>query len=71
VGILVSGSSTGIARALKKGMHGTFTQKVMLCMIAAFLAASLFEWGKLFVEGADDALNGAYKSKAPVATTRR
>jgi hypothetical protein len=34
-------------------------------MIAAFLAASLFEWGKLFIEGADDALNGGYKHRAP------
>jgi hypothetical protein len=58
-------------RALKTAMHGTFTQKVILCMIAAFLTAGLFEWGKLFVEGADDALNGAYQHKAPLQTSRR
>jgi hypothetical protein len=52
-------------------MHGTFTQKVILCMIAAFLAAGLFEWGKLFVEGADDALNGSYQRKAPLQATSR
>jgi len=46
-------------------MHGTFGQKVILCMIAAFLTAALFEWGKLFIEGADDALNGGYKHRAP------
>jgi hypothetical protein len=42
-------------------MHATFFQKVVLCIIAAFLAASLIEWGKVFVEGADDALNAGYK----------
>lgn len=42
-------------------MHATFIQKVLICMIAAFLAASLIQWGKVFVTGADDALNGAYK----------
>jgi hypothetical protein len=30
-------------------------------MIAGFLAASLIEWGKVFIEGADNALNGDYK----------
>ena len=52
-------------------MHGTFTQKVILCMIAAFLAAGLFEWGKLFIEGADDALNHGYQHHAPLPVTRR
>jgi hypothetical protein len=47
-------------------MHGTFGQKVILCMIAAFLAAALFEWGKLFIEGADDALNKGYKHRSPL-----
>ena len=32
-------------------------------MIAAFLAASLVQWGKVFVTGADEALNGGYKSR--------
>lgn len=52
-------------------MHATFTQKVILCMIAGFLAASLFEWGKLFIEGADDALNKGYKSRGPAQVTAR
>jgi hypothetical protein len=30
-------------------------------MIAAFFAAALIQWGKIFVTGADDALNGGYK----------
>jgi len=30
-------------------------------MIMAFLTAGLFEWAKLFIEGADDALNKGYK----------
>ena len=46
-------------------MQGTFLQKVVLCMIAGFLAACLVEWGKVFVSGADDALNKSYKHAAP------
>ena len=42
-------------------MHATFFQKVLICAFAAFLAASLVEWAKVFVEGADDALNMGYK----------
>jgi hypothetical protein len=30
-------------------------------MIMAFLAAGLVEWAKLFIEGADDALNKGYQ----------
>ena len=45
-------------------MHATFTQKVLLCAIAGFLAASLIQWGKVFVEGADDALNKGYEHRA-------
>jgi hypothetical protein len=30
-------------------------------MIAAFFAACLIQWGKVFVIGADDALNGDYR----------
>ncbi|MEY2546320.1 MAG: hypothetical protein QOG48_1437 [Verrucomicrobiota bacterium] len=41
--------------------QATFTQKVILCAVLGFLAASLIEWGKVFVEGADDALNKGYK----------
>ena len=42
-------------------MHSTFFQKVIICMVIAFFAACLIQWGKVFVEGADDALNGSYK----------
>jgi hypothetical protein len=42
-------------------MHSTFFQKVILCMIAGFFAACLFMWGKVFIQGADDALNGDYR----------
>ena len=38
-------------------------QKVIICAVLGFLAAALIEWGKVFVEGADDALNGAYKAR--------
>ena len=44
-------------------MHSTFLQKVIICAVLGFLAAALFEWGRVFVEGADDALNGSYNKK--------
>ncbi len=50
-------------------MHSTFTQKVIICMVAGFLAACLVQWGKVFVEGADDALNGGY-NKSPAVTQK-
>jgi hypothetical protein len=37
-------------------MHATFTQKVIICMVAGFLAACLIQWGKVFVEGAASGL---------------
>ena len=46
-------------------MHSTFIQKVLICMVAGFFAACLIQWGKIFVEGADDALNGGYKTDEP------
>jgi len=45
-------------------MHATFMQKVILCAALALLAAALIEWGKVFVEGADDALNAGYSNRA-------
>jgi hypothetical protein len=36
-------------------------------MIAAFFAACLIQWGKTFVEGADDALNAPYNKKDAAA----
>lgn len=50
---------------LRLPVHATFIQKVILCAIAGFLAASLIQWGKVFVTGADDALNKGYKHTAP------
>ncbi len=47
-------------------MHATFIHKVLICMIAAFFAACLIQWGKVFVEGADDALNSGYKKDTVV-----
>jgi hypothetical protein len=52
----------GTACAPKEGtMHATFIQKVLICMIAGFFCACLIQWAKVFVEGADDALNSGYK----------
>ena len=45
-------------------MRSTFLQKILICMIAGFFAACLIQWGKVFVDGADEALNGAYKKDA-------
>ncbi|HXA08867.1 MAG TPA: hypothetical protein VNW28_02725 [Chthoniobacterales bacterium] len=44
-------------------MRATFIQKILICMIAGFFAACLIQWGKVFIEGADDALNGGYKKE--------
>jgi hypothetical protein len=44
--------------------HATFFQKVLICAFCGFLAASLVEWARVFVEGADDALNKGYKHRA-------
>jgi hypothetical protein len=55
---------------LYKGqVHATFLQKVILCAIAGFFAACLFQWGKVFVEGADDALNKGYQHRSPTDLT--
>ena len=42
-------------------MRSTFIQKVFVCLVLSFCAACLIQWGKVFVDGADDALNGSYK----------
>jgi hypothetical protein len=59
---------SGTAAAFKNGVHATFFQKVLICAFAGFLAASLVEWAKVFVEGADDALNKGYKHRAVLDT---
>jgi hypothetical protein len=51
-------------------MHATFLHKVIICMIAGFFAACLIQWGKTFVEGADDALNAGYKKDASALVGR-
>ncbi len=52
-------------------MHATFMQKVILCAIAGFFAAALYEWGVVFVTGADEALNGGYKNQSAAKTAPR
>ena len=51
-------------------MHATFTQKVLICMVAGFFAACFVQWGKIFVEGADDALNKGYNNRSPAVTLK-
>ena len=60
----------GTIVAFKKGVQATFFQKVLICAFAGFLAAALVEWAKVFVEGADDALNKGYKHHAVLDTSR-
>jgi hypothetical protein len=64
MGFLVNNGAAGTDAAVGRGVHATFFQKVIICAIAGFLAAALIEWGKVFVEGADDALNKGYKHRA-------
>jgi hypothetical protein len=45
-------------------VQATFFHKVILCAIAGFLAAALIQWGKVFVQGADDALNKGYQHRS-------
>ncbi len=52
-------------------MHATFIQKVIICMVAGFFAACLWQFGVVFVTGADDALNGAYKKAPPAQVAPR
>jgi hypothetical protein len=47
-------------------VQATFFQKVILCALAGFAAAVIIQWGKVFVEGADDALNKGYQHRAVV-----
>lgn len=72
MGILV-GEARGLAPhvLIITGMHATFFQKVIICMIAGFFAACLLQWGKIFVTGADDALNGGYKKDVKTELARR
>jgi nucleoside recognition membrane protein YjiH len=49
-------------------MHATFLQKIIICMIAGFFAACLWQFGIVFVTGADDALNGDFRKKPATAT---
>jgi len=47
-------------------IQATFLQKVIICAAAGFAAACLFQWGKVFVEGADQALNAGYEHRTVV-----
>jgi hypothetical protein len=52
-------------------MHATFTQKVLICMVAGFAAACLIQWAKVFVEGADKALNGGYEHRTVMGSEKK
>lgn len=55
--------TAGTPSALQQPMHSTFVQKIFICMATGFLAACLIQWTHVFVDGADDALNGEYRKK--------
>lgn len=61
----------GISRAHKNTMQATFIQKVIICAVAGLAAAGLIEWGKVFVEGADKALNGGYEHRTVMKTEKK
>ena len=61
----------GISRALKGVMHATFFQKVIICAVAGLAAASLIEWARVFVEGADKALNGGYEHRTVMGSEKK
>lgn len=52
-------------------MHATFFQKVIICAVAALAAAGLIEWGKVFVEGADKALNDGYEHRTVMGSEKK
>lgn len=52
-------------------MHATFLQKVIICAVAGLAAAGLIEWGKVFVEGADKALNGGYEHRTVMGNEKK
>ena len=61
----------GISHAPKEPVHATFFQKVIICAVAALAAAGLIEWGKVFVEGADKALNGGYEHRTVMGSEKK
>ena len=61
---------SGTVAAIKTWVHSTFSQKVIICAVCGFLAAALIEWARVFVEGADDALNKGYKHRAVMDTSK-
>jgi hypothetical protein len=52
-------------------MQATFIQKVIICAVAGLAAAGIIEWGKVFVEGADKALNGGYEHRTVMGTEKK
>jgi hypothetical protein len=51
-------------------MSMTFLQKIALTIVAAFAFACLIEFYKQFVQGADDAINGAYRPSAGITAKK-
>lgn len=51
-------------------MRMTFTHKIIICLILGFAAASLIEFYKVFVDGADDAINGGYRNRTQIEATK-
>jgi hypothetical protein len=61
----------GTSHAPNRAMQATFIQKVIICAVAGLAAAGLIEWGKVFVEGADKALNGGYEHRTVMGKEKK
>jgi hypothetical protein len=51
-------------------LHLTFMHKLILCIVAGFCAAGLFEFYKNFIVGADEAVNGGYNERVGISAKR-
>ena len=51
-------------------MHHSFVQKIVMVIVAGALAAGLFEFYRVMIDGADQALNGKYSPAGQHSTPR-
>jgi len=52
-------------------MEHTFFHKLIIAIVAGFLVASLFQFYKTFIIGADEAVNKGYSERYGVAGSER
>lgn len=51
-------------------MQSTFMHKLILSIFAGFAAACLIQFYKVFVKGADEAVNKGYNNRVGISTSR-